>query len=626
MNIKIDYIIRIFICLFVVFLWSIAPSYAGDLSKVEGERYESIVPDTLDLAERSRLALNVLIKTPEPDRGYYGYQNYNYFSNPQYLAGPPGCMSKYLEAIPMMRIMCGSDLNYGMEMDMLNNIVNDTGGMPYVMYQARLINAMLNLYAYNNNPELLDKIAEIAKELRDIAIYRSDYAYYPLESNYDKEEGKWDFTTRDEGMFFVYHPPDEPAREQQGIEGHVKRETTDVIMALSRWYALSGEKESLELCEKLIKYVMKSDFWEPGKPPDLVGTEHGIFEGHFHGNVRALRGILEYAMLTNDKGLKQFVRDAYEYARNFGIARIGWFPSWLYPDSYGKARFQALNCEGCCVADMTMLAAKLSDAGVGDYWEDVDQYVRNQLAEQQVTDIDIVKSMAEGAPEHEDEPLMETDKDFLDRAMGAFMNFAGVTHSGNIGASCCTGNCTQALYSVWESIVRYNDRTAKINLLLNRVSPWLDIASYLPYEGKVVLNNKTSKNIVVRIPYWVDKKSVKSKVNGNETKTLWIDNYLFFGNVNPNDVVVIEFPMVESFEKYKGKTINDDAYECHFKGNTLVDISPREEMDNDGYSYYHGRGGEKVYPTYRRDFYKENKASMVEKTQFVSSVIIKWHL
>ena len=29
----------------------------------------------------------------------------------------------------------------------------------------------------------------------------------------------------------------------------------------------------------------------------------------------------------------------------------------------------------------------------------------------------------------------------------------------------------------------------RYNLLLNRASPWMDIDSYIPYEGKVVLKN-----------------------------------------------------------------------------------------------------------------------------------------
>src|SRR4029078_6193921 len=80
------------------------------------------------------------------------------------------------------------------------------------------------------------------------------------------------------------------------------------------------------------------------------------------------------------------------------------------------------------------------------------------------------------------------------------------------GACCCTPNGTQALYYAWESIVRGRDDHADGNLLLNRASPWLDVCSYLPYEGKVELKNKTANVITVRIPQWVDLSQVKCTV------------------------------------------------------------------------------------------------------------------
>ena len=47
---------------------------------------------------------------------------------------------------------------------------------------------------------------------------------------------------------------------------------------------------------------------------------------------------------------------------------------------------------------MTLLALKLSEMGVGDYWEDVDQYVRNHLTELQITDAEAMrKAVAEDA-------------------------------------------------------------------------------------------------------------------------------------------------------------------------------------------------------------------------------------
>ena len=589
------------------------------------ERYEASVPDTLDLAQRAEYALNTLTKVPDPNKGYNGYQSYNFYANPPYLDSPEGCMSKYFEAIPLMRIMCGSDMNAGIEGKMLVTLKPDIGTQPYVQFLPRMMSGAMYLYERDRDPAMLKIAAGMTKEFIDIAIYRADYAYYPLESFYNKEKGEWDFTTREGDMYFRYHPPDEPAREQQGIEGHVKRETTDVILSLSRWAAMTGDKESLKLCEKLMKYVMKPDLWDAGNLSNLYGTEHGYFKGHFHGNARALRGILEYAIVTNDKRLKQFVRDGYEYARNFGIARLGWFPSAVDPESVGKTLFNAMNCEGCCIADMTALAVELTDAGVGDYWEDVDQYVRNQLVEQQVTDANILRSMAKNASEHQIDPSTETDERVIERSIGSFMNFAGVTHSGNVAASCCTGNCAQALYYVWEGIVRCDNGAAQVNLLLNRASPWLDIDSYLPYEGKVVIKNKTAKSLSVRIPYWVDKKSVKSMLNEKEVNPFWVDNYLVFKDLGTKDVVVISFPMVETTEKYRGPSLQSVTYECKFRGNTLIDISPREEKENHGYSYYRGEGREKVYPTYRREHLKRDKTPMKKMIRYVSPVIIKWH-
>jgi hypothetical protein len=64
-------------------------------------------------------------------------------------------------------------------------------------------------------------------------------------------------------------------------------------------------------------------------------------------------------------------------------------------------------------------------------------------------------------------------------------------------AGCCTANCSDALYYVWESITRRRDGVATVNLLLNRASTWLDIDSYLPYEGKVVLRNKAAQSVLV---------------------------------------------------------------------------------------------------------------------------------
>ena len=72
---------------------------------------------------------------------------------------------------------------------------------------------------------------------------------------------------------------------------------------------------------------------------------------------------------------------------------------------------------------------------------------------------------------------------------------------------CCTGNGSQAIYYAWEGIIQEKGNgVVQVNLIMNRFSPWIDILSYLPYEGKVVLKNKSAEEIFIRMPDWVNKK------------------------------------------------------------------------------------------------------------------------
>jgi hypothetical protein len=78
--------------------------------------------------------------------------------------------------------------------------------------------------------------------------------------------------------------------------------------------------------------------------------------------------------------------------------------------------------------------------------------------------------------------------------------------------------------------------------------------------------------------------------------------------LGPEDVVTIEFPMVESTETY---LVRDVKYTCHLKGNTLVDISPRAVAPT-------------AYPTYQRDAFKEAKAPMRAAKRYVAPLTIRW--
>ncbi|MBM4028755.1 MAG: hypothetical protein FJ280_25680, partial [Planctomycetes bacterium] len=214
--------------------------------------------------------------------------------------------------------------------------------------------------------------------------------------------------------------------------------------------------------------------------------------------------------------------------------------------------------------------------------------------------------------------------DVLDRLVGGFSSCCEIVWGTGWYTQCCNGNIPQGLYRAWAGIICPQGDGVQVNLLLNRASAWMDVDSYLPYEGKVVLRNKTARSASVRIPRWADRAAARCRVNGGERRNVWLNNYLLIRDLAPQDVVTIEFPMVETVERYTDKTY-EDTYTCVFKGNTLVDISPRDDRSriqvmtlDDGASYPLQVG----FPLYRRDHYKTDKAPLKTVERYVAPRVV----
>jgi hypothetical protein len=134
----------------------------------------------------------------------------------------------------------------------------------------------------------------------------------------------------------------------------------------------------------------------------------------------------------------------------------------------------------------------------------------------------------------------------------------------------------------------------------------MDIDSYLPYEGKVVLHNKTAHTAMVRIPAWVEKDSVRVYVEDREIDPPVSGNRLVIAGLEPSDTIRLEFPLSRRTSEY---TIHGDPYTVEFKGSTALNITPDENPEN-YYSYY------------PREAYQEDKAPMRTVQRFVADTVV----
>ncbi len=600
------------------------------LPHFEGERYEAEVPDTLDLAKRAELAIHAITRMVDQDRNYALYCHAWFNRRPPVIAlsdsdGLDGgaCAAKHLEALPLLRLMSGSTDNLEVDQGWMQSRLRITGedGITYwlpsmivnpnfqapfdepygsVENEGRQILALAMWYQHDQNPLWTTLIKKKVQRLIELAVEEEDWAYFTNRAYLPSSRvGEVMFTAEDRAET-VKDPSGGRGRFENLYYAH--QVNFMVSRSLCVAYRVIGYEPALELAGKIIRGVVKH---QPGFDQDGRWLIH-----HSHTAAASLLAILEYAMVTEDRELLELVRRSYEYGKVIGEPLVGFFPTFVAGSDKSIASHIDV-CETCEIADMIGLGLKLTQSVMGDYWEDVDRWVRNQLVENQLTSIDWVDSVqAEDfkylPAEFEEKPVEAWQSTDIERAIGAFAGYSLPNDWGPASVHmCCTGNASRTLYWIWDSILTHQNGKVRVNLLLNRASPWLDVDSHLPNEGKVALKVKEAKEVAVRIPEWTDRQKVSCKVNGQGQELTWSGNYVEVGDLKRGDRVSVEFPMRE---KTLFRVIGRLPYKLTIKGNTVVEIDPKG----------------KINPLYQRDQYKLEKAPRKKVTRFASRETILW--
>ena len=612
-------------------------------------RYQAEVPDTLDLAVRGALALRAITNSVDPRFLYNSCQGAHLDHRTPYMSWRTGgpCLQKPIHALPGLRIMTGSTVNADVDARMLESITRDIEedglwwlksledrpwrAVPDAAHSvvadsveavdnkfwpfphSRMMVALMDWYEYDGDSKWLELTGRMADSLAKLALKNEDRAWYYQTYN---RSGAWTGRGVPRGKPADFEPPTVNFQD-----------IGNALRAFSRWSVVSGDQKALDLAHRLARFMLKPSMWRARVEGMVVAGEHGRWSGHFHTNTTGLIGLAEYAIASGDARATRIVDEAYRHARSVGISRIGFFPAVIrppqqkQPSDAGAGGTSPQVSETCGVADMTALAIRLSESGIGDYWDHVDQYVRNHLVECQMLRRDLLEEIIAAGPTYEVDPASETDENVLERNIGAFVSGSDPTWLYTWYTMCCQGNGSLALAEAWKATLDHSDGVVQVNLLLNRASPWMDVDSYLPYEGKVVLKNKSGRKAHVRIPSWVDKKAVRCHVNERQASPHWLSNYLIVEGLGPADVVKVEFPVPESTEAFTLPSYGRQ-YTCDFKGSTMVDISPRGDrpvlvkMGSDDGGVFEVRKG---YPIYLRDHYKADRAPLKTVERFVFS-------
>jgi autotransporter-associated beta strand protein len=406
------------------------------------------------------------------------------------------------------------------------------------------------------------------------------------------------------------------------------------LRVMSEWYAETRNAAAFEMSDQLSSYVRNFDdgvLWRNPDPQRFQSNAGpGQFAGHIHSWLQAALGLatLAEARRMTDPGSSvavaelELANDVYNFVKaRTRAGRVG---------NFG---------ESGSTGDMAILGIKLTEQGFGQYYDEIEAWTRNAMAE---TQIDPQAALL--IPNNVNVQYEHTN--IGDKVMGMF--FADGTHVSRIpfnfagGTSDYSPNTFAGMHAVWDKTVEVSGSTASIHFGLNRASEYLDVKSDLPYRGVIETALKPQlgpiDTIRVRVPEWASQQSVvivERDASGMERELApseWSwnnDQYVQVSNVQASHSYLVKFPIRVTTEWiyemrdsdtiwYEGSYPSPDSgspervttYLGTFRGDTLVSIFPRPSAS----------GG---FPRYQRQSlaslpWRDVAPPMIETSRFVA--------
>ena len=468
------------------------------------------------------------------------------------------------------------------------------------------LEAWILRYERMREPQLRQNIKKVVALLRRIAVHDpSGYAYFPSRVVPFDQQGNVAWPS----------PSDLTGAYHYGAAASVG--------PLAHWAQLTGDDDLMEFVRSLadgtiagagmpppeapLKFarIRRDGSWEldvsrskwaypGGNIPDQLpnpiifpGQESWTHEGEVHwGNAHVL-SVITYAwgmshagMIMNEPRYIDWAKRMYDHLLSVG-SDVGWFPEHLPWPWVGND--QRLRSETCNTGEMVDIARYLAQAGHTDYWDHVERYARNYLAEMQFKMTPDFEAFYREHNKDKDSQVVEAGLAALrEKLEGGFIATAVpneyVMEGGHIGCmGCCTWNGARAAGGAAIGVVTTNDTAVYINMALNRETRQCKVVSYLPSQGRVTVVVKTSSQFHLRPPAWAPRHRVKAFRNGQLIPVRRAGAYVTFDNAKPSEELTITYPIPHFLQHLAipGRHGVVARYTLEWLGNSVVNIAPQ---------------------------------------------------
>jgi len=519
-----------------------------------------------NIMEPVKLSLNYLTSMVDKENDYLPYWLINVTSTPAFArhcrVDDAELVASWYEAIDsvqeMLNVSDGEEVKAGFQRHLLkswgpmglryhesypwtNSIYSSFHEMAYVL-------SALNRWQQKepDNEQIAARAKGLVSGMRELVIQRKTRTFWSSDCQYGYKiyEFPNDVYLRDKGWDFSCCT----GRGEQSIRNGI------LLHPLVKRYELFNDPVALDLAEGLAEY---------GIGLSRYFSYDGQFFGHVHSAVWFAAGLVLLGRLTDNERFLRKGKQIYDYVLSLSSS-FGWVPEyarWRDPsEEY---------CETCCIKDIIECGFELIDAGYDEYWEVINNYVRNQLVEQQIKDTSFI--IVEDTKDTADTTYRNLDK----RVVGGF---SGGSEPNSISlqrfrsiAGCCVGTAPQAFHMVWKRIITSTNNKTIINLPIETENVDVCVETGYPNSGWLRVIVKASKDLYIR-PYSFMKEKCSLKINNRVVPLVYNNGLIYIPSVQKADVVELSHLIGE---RWVEETLRNTNYRVLWKGCDVVDIRPQ---------------------------------------------------
>ena len=150
---------------------------------------------------------------------------------------------------------------------------------------------------------------------------------------------------------------------------------------------------------------------------------------------------------------------------------------------------------------------------------------------------------------------------------------------------CCAPEGMRAIHTAWAHTIEQRQGSPwgpdgiYVNMSFSRESPWGDVCSFFPDQGRITVKPKVDDVFYLRPPHWAPREQVMAFTRTRPIPTRWSGDYVRFDALAGAEIT-ITYPLVRFHHQVRGlwpDTAPGLSMSFDWHGNMVTAASPKPE-------------------------------------------------